>query len=103
MSEFVTVLRASDVAPGEMKVIDFDGAEVVIANVNGLFCAFNNLCPHEDGPLGDGELDGEIVTCPWHHSRFNVRTGEVLDGVTDDAVRIYEVQRDGDEVRVRKA
>lgn len=75
MSEFLTVLRTSDLAPGEMKVVALNGTEVVIANMNGLFCAFSNLCPHEAGPLGEGDLEGEIVTCPWHNSRFSVRTG----------------------------
>jgi len=102
MGEFLTALRTSELSPGEMKVVELGGTEVVIANVGGRFCAFSNQCPHEEGPLGDGDLEGEIVTCPWHFSRFNVRTGEVIDGVTDDAVPVYEVRIEGDQVQVRR-
>jgi nitrite reductase/ring-hydroxylating ferredoxin subunit len=101
MTDFQTVLRTSDLAPGEMKVLALVGAEVVIANVSGHFFAFSNVCPHEEGPLGEGDLEGDIVTCPWHSSRFNVRSGDVVDGVTDDAVRTYELRVEGDQVQVR--
>lgn len=87
-----------------MKLVDFDGEEVVVANVEGEYCAFSNICTHEGGPLVDGELAGDVVTCPWHFTPFNVRTGEALEGgVTDDPIAIYEIHLDGDEVRIRKA
>ena len=85
-----------------MKVIDLDGQEVVIANVNGAFYAFSNTCTHEGGPLGEGELEGETVTCPWHFTKFNVKTGTVVEGVTDDPVPTYEVRLEGDEIKLRK-
>lgn len=102
MTGFHPVLKTSQLAAGQMKLADLGGTEIVIANVNGVFCAFSNLCPHEEGPLGEGDLEGEIVTCPWHFSRFNVRTGDVIDGVTDEAVQVYEVRVEGDQVQVRK-
>ena len=103
MAEFRTVAKASDVAAGEMKLVDVDGVEVVIANVSGEYFAFSNTCTHEGGPLSDGELEGDIVTCPWHFTPFNVRTGEAQEGgVTDDPVPTYEVRLDGDDIRIRK-
>ena len=66
MAEFESVLKASEVAPGEMKQVAVGGTDVVVANVDGKFCAFGSLCPHEDAPLCEGELDGDVVTCPWH-------------------------------------
>ena len=85
-----------------MKLFDLDGAKVVVANVEGVFCAFSNVCSHAGGPLSDGELDGDKVTCPWHSTVFNVRTGEALEGVTDDPVPIYEVLIEGDDIEIRK-
>ena len=102
MAEFQTVAKASDVAAGEMKLVDVDGEEVVIANVSGEYFAFSNTCTHEGGPLSDGELEGDIVTCPWHFTPFNVRTGEAQEGgVTDDPVLTYEVRLDSDDIQIR--
>ena len=103
MAGFQTVASASELAPGEMKLVDLDGEEVVIANVEGAYFAFSNTCSHEGGPLVEGELDGHIVTCPWHATPFNVRTGEALEGgVTDDPVPTYELRLEGDDIQIRK-
>ena len=103
MAEFHTVVKASEVAAGEMKLVEVDGDEVVIANVDGEFFAFSNTCTHEGGPLSDGELEGDIVTCPWHSTPFNVKTGEAQEGgVTDDPIPTYEVRLEGDDIQIRK-
>ena len=103
MAEYETVAKASEVAPGEMKLVGVGGEEVVIANVGGEYFAFSNTCTHEGGPLVEGELDGDIVTCPWHSTPFNVKTGEAQEGgVTDDSVPVYEVRLDGDDIQIRK-
>ncbi len=103
MAEFQTVAKASEVLPGEMKLVEVDGDEVVIANVDGEFFAFSNTCTHEGGPLSDGELEGDIVTCPWHFTPFNVKTGEAQEGgVTDDPIPTYEIRLEGDDIQIRK-
>ncbi len=104
MSEFRTVTNTADLAPGEMKLVDLDGEKIAIANVDGEYFAFNNTCPHKGGPLTEGKLEGDIVTCPWHSTPFNVRTGEAQEGgVTDDPVSTYEVHLEGDDIQIRKA
>ena len=103
MAEFQTVTKTSDIVPGEMKLVEVDGEEVVIANVGGDFFAFSNECTHEGGPLADGELEGHVVTCPWHFTPFNVMTGKAMEGgVTDDPVATYEVRLEGDDIQIRK-
>lgn len=102
MAEFVRVLKAGEVVPGEMKVVMVAGTEVVVTEVDGTLCAFRNLCPHEEGPLSEGTLEGKIVTCPWHFSRFDVTTGNIVDGVTDDNLTVYEVRLNGDSIEVAK-
>ncbi|HKY73046.1 MAG TPA: Rieske 2Fe-2S domain-containing protein [Nitrospira sp.] len=84
MSEFVTVARAEDIPPGTGKTVEVNGVWIALFNVNGVFFAVDNTCPHAGGPIGEGKLSGEIVTCPWHGWQFNVRTGErdVNPGIT---------------------
>lgn len=100
MADFTSVLKTSEVAPGEMKLVNVDGSDVVVANVDGKFCAFGNVCPHEEGPLAEGELDGTVVTCPWHFTEFDVLSGEALEGLTDEPIPVYEVRVQGDDVQI---
>jgi nitrite reductase/ring-hydroxylating ferredoxin subunit len=102
MADFTRVLKTSEVSPGEMKLVDVAGTDVVVANVDGKFCAFGNICPHEEGPLVEGELDGDVVTCPWHFTEFNVLTGEVIEGLTDEPIPVYEVRVEGDDIQVAR-
>ncbi len=103
MSEFHTVAKASEIAPGNMLLVDVGGEEIVIANVDGEYFAFSDTCTHEGGPLSDGELEGHIVTCPWHFTPFDVKTGEAQEGgVTDDPIPVFEVRVEGDEVQIRR-
>ncbi len=101
MGDFRAVARATEIPSGEMKLVDLDGEEVVIANVDGAFFAFGNVCTHVGGPLVEGELQGEAVTCPWHASVFNVKSGEVLKEPAEDPIPTYEVRVEGDEIQVR--
>lgn len=99
MSEFVTVAKVQDVAPGTGRTVEVNGVSVALFNVGGTFHALDNTCPHAGGPLGEGKLDGEVVHCPWHGWRFNVASGERPENpcfvVERCAVRIV-----GDEVQV---
>lgn len=101
MPEFRTVASTSDIPPGEMTIVEIDGEEVAIANVDGEFCAFDNTCTHRGGPLGEGLLlPGGIVECPLHGGRFNVRTGEVVGPPPTEPVKTYAVQVEGESVQV---
>lgn len=95
-------LRLSDLAEGAMKAVDIDGEEVVVAKVGGRCYAFGGICTHDGGPLIDGELEGSKVTCPWHFTEFDVTTGEVLEGLAEEPLPVYDVQVEGDEIRVVK-
>ncbi len=102
MGDFRTVAKDSEIGAGEMKLVDLDGEEVVIANVDGAFFAFGNVCTHVGGPRVEGELQDEAVTCPWHASVFNVKSGEVLEEPAEDPIPTYEVRVEDDEIQVRK-
>jgi nitrite reductase (NADH) small subunit/3-phenylpropionate/trans-cinnamate dioxygenase ferredoxin subunit len=76
MAEFIPVAEASEVPPGTSKVVVVAGHVVALFNVGGTFHALSNTCLHRGGPVGEGELDGEVVTCPWHGWQYDVRSGE---------------------------
>ena len=102
MGEFVRVAGVGDVPPGEMMIVELDGDEVAIANVAGEFYAFQNECTHRGGPLGEGILMDDIVECPFHGGKFNVRTGEVVESPPSEPLATYSVQLDGDDIKVGK-
>lgn len=99
-SEFVKVAETSEIPPGRLKLVDVRGERVAVANVGGSFFAFSDECTHDGGPLSEGDLDGEVVTCPWHFSRFNVRTGEIVESPAEEVVQTYETRVDGDAVLI---
>lgn len=100
MTDFVKVAEAADVPPGRMKAVDVRGERVTLANAGGRFFAFADSCTHDGGPLCEGELDGESVVCPWHFSRFSIRTGEVIDSPAHEPVRTYSVRTEGGAILV---
>jgi len=98
MADFVKLCAAADVAPGTGTTIEVRGKKIAVFNVDGAFHAIDDECPHRGGPLGEGELDGCLVMCPWHAWQFDVTTGE---SVTDDlVVGHYETRVDGGDVLI---
>ncbi len=85
-----------------MKEVQVKGENVCLVNVEGKYYAIGNVCTHEGGPLGDGTLEGHEVECPWHNSRFDVRTGEVTNPPASEPEPIYEVKVDGNDILIRK-
>jgi nitrite reductase/ring-hydroxylating ferredoxin subunit len=75
MAKLTKVAEAADIEPGQGKVLQTDGKTVALFNVEGTFYAIDNTCLHRGGPLGEGDLDACIVTCPWHGWQWDVRTG----------------------------
>ena len=98
MAEFVKACATSEIEPGAGRTIEVGDKSLAIFNVDGTFHALDNECPHRAGPLGEGELNGCLVTCPWHAWDFDVTTGE---SATDDlVVARYDVKVEGDDVLV---
>lgn len=99
MANFVKVCKTSDVTAGCGKSIDINGKPVAVFNVDGNFYAIDDTCLHRGGPLGEGELDGKTVICPWHGWRFDVTTG-ANELVPDLPTQRYEVKVEGDDILV---
>jgi 3-phenylpropionate/trans-cinnamate dioxygenase ferredoxin component len=98
--EFLRVGRVGDLAPGRMKRVEVGGQRILLANVNGRFCAVADTCTHEDASLSAGSLRGELVKCPLHGSRFNVCTGQVMEEPAEQSLKTYPVRMEGDSVLV---
>jgi nitrite reductase (NADH) small subunit len=75
MSRRVFIGPAADVPIGEGRVVEAEGKTLALFNVDGAFYALDNDCAHRGGPLGEGDLDGTVVVCPWHAWRWDVKTG----------------------------
>jgi nitrite reductase (NADH) small subunit len=76
MADYVKVMSAAELPPGQATERMVDGRPVALYNVGGRFFATSNFCLHRGGPLGQGMLDGAVIMCPWHAWTFDVTTGE---------------------------
>jgi nitrite reductase (NADH) small subunit len=96
---FLRAAKKEEVPAGTIREFQLDGKTVAVANVGGKLFAINNVCLHRGGPLGQGELDGQIVTCPWHGWRYDVTNGKL---VTNPAVGVetYPIEVRGDDIFV---
>ncbi|WP_166830254.1 Rieske (2Fe-2S) protein [Thalassoroseus pseudoceratinae] len=75
MAERVRIAGVSEIPPGTSREFAVSGRVVAVFNVDGVVHAMDGVCPHAGGPLGEGQLNGNIVTCPWHGWQFDVETG----------------------------
>ncbi len=80
MDGFVKVAEIGEIASGSMKIAKVGNIDVMVANVDGSLFALPNKCTHVGGPLGRGKLVGSVVQCPFHGSKFDVKTGAVVQG-----------------------
>ncbi len=101
MADFVKVADLAEVPPGEMLLVDVQGEEVALANVNGTIYAFDDTCTHMGGRLCQGLLEDTTVTCPFHDGQFDATTGEELGWPGEEKLTTYRVQvNDGGEIHV---
>jgi nitrite reductase (NADH) small subunit len=99
MPRFVKLATRDELPEGGAKEVEFEGRIYAIFNVDGEISAIDGLCPHQGGPLADGQLSGTSVVCPWHGWQFDVRTGKTMLGAKIKQT-VYEVKVDGEEVLV---
>jgi nitrite reductase (NADH) small subunit/3-phenylpropionate/trans-cinnamate dioxygenase ferredoxin subunit len=103
MAKRIKVARITDLAPGSGTTVDVEGQRIALFNAQGTFYAIDDTCPHRGGPLGEGELDGTMVTCPWHGATFDVQTGAVTGPLARKGVRSFPVRVEGEDVLVEIA
>ena len=94
-------LCAVEAAPpvGEVQEIEAGAETLCLANVDGALHVLENWCPHRQGPLGQGWVEGQAVVCPWHAWAFDCRTG-VVEAPEQGQVKVYPVRTEGNDVLV---
>ncbi len=70
--------KTSDLAPGKMLKVESDGKAILVANMDGNYFAMDDICTHQGANLSEGTLDGSTVTCPWHGSTWDCKTGKLI-------------------------
>lgn len=96
---FQRAARQDEIPPGQIREFDVSGKPIAIASVDGKLFAINSVCLHHGGPLGEGDLEGSLVSCPWHGWQYDVTTGK-LTQQPDTGVECYPVELRGDDVFV---
>ena len=106
--EYLEVGKRSEIAEGEMKAYTVHGNNILVVNYTGEYYAIGGKCTHMGGDLSKGKLDGKIVTCPRHGSRFDITTGESISGPKIGFLKLktrkepsYEVKIEGDTIKVK--
>jgi nitrite reductase (NADH) small subunit len=96
------VAKVGDLADGEGRVVDVAGKTLALFNLAGAYYVIDNECPHRGGPLGEGDVEGRIVTCPWHAWRWDVTTG---NNANNPAVKVpcYPVRVEGSDILIELA
>jgi len=99
MAEFVKLATLAELTPGVGKEVEHGGRVYALFNVGGVVSAVDGLCPHQGGPIADGEVEGTCVTCPWHGWAFDVRTGATTVNKRMK-IDVFEVKVEGGDVLV---
>ena len=99
--EFVDVARVGEIPPGQMKGYDIGAKTILIASYDGNYYAIGGKCTHRQGDLAKGTLEGNVVVCPRHKSRFDVTTGNRIAGPAKENEPAYELKIVGDSIRVK--
>jgi nitrite reductase (NADH) small subunit len=96
---FESVAKLAEIPAGSIKEVQVAGQAIALANVAGTFYAISGTCLHRGGPLGEGQLEGKVVTCPWHGWQFDVTTGKAVQN-PNAGLGCYEVEVRGQEIFV---
>jgi 3-phenylpropionate/trans-cinnamate dioxygenase ferredoxin subunit len=99
--DFQRVARLSEISDPGRIVVEVDDQLVVVLRVSGEVFAIDDVCTHDGGPLGEGELEDYTIVCPRHGAKFDIRTGAALTMPATRPTKVHEVKVEGDDVYVR--
>ncbi len=98
--EFIPVGSVDELKEGERLFMEIDEKPIVILDINGQYYAIADVCSHDDGPVGEGSLEGFEIICPRHGARFDIRTGKVLALPAFVDIPAYPVRLIGDQIEI---
>lgn len=96
---FHRAAKIDDIPAGAIREFQVNGKSVAIAHLEGKFFAINSICLHHGGPLGEGDLEGSVVSCPWHGWQYDVTTGKLIQQ-PETGVECYPTELRGEEIYV---
>jgi nitrite reductase (NADH) small subunit len=100
VAKWVRLCKLAEAPPvGQVAEAEVEGVAICLANVNGELSALDNVCPHRQGPLGQGWLEGTAVVCPWHSWAFDVKTG-LAEYPVHERVDVFPLRVEGEDVLV---
>jgi len=97
---FVTVAKVGEIPEGGRRIVRIDDQAIAVFHLDGGYYAIEDVCTHDGGPVAEGPLDGDIIECPRHGAKFNVKTGAVVAFPATSPVPTYAVRIQGDEIQV---
>lgn len=101
MSDWVAVSKVGELAPGEFRTVDVDGARIAVFNFGGEYYAIEDVCTHDGGQLTGGVIEGDQVVCPRHGARFCIKTGAALSAPAYEPTAKFPVRLENGEIQVR--
>lgn len=101
MSEFVVAAKVGDMPESGKLCLEIGDRFVVVAMVDGKYYCIDDVCSHDGGPLGDGELNGFCLSCPRHGAEFDVRSGAAVTMPATEPTVAHEVVVDGDNIMIK--
>lgn len=101
MTDWVTVAPVDELKPGSRKVVDVDGSQLVVFNLDGKYYAIEDVCTHDGGQLTGGEIEGDQIICPRHGARFCIRTGAALTAPAYEPTATFPVRIENGVIQVR--
>ena len=101
MSEWVDVAREAELAPGAWRIVDVDGTQVVVFNIDSEYYAIEDVCTHDGGQLTGGTVEGDEIVCPRHGARFCIRTGAALTAPAYEPTAKFPLRVENGMIQVR--
>lgn len=101
MSDFVPVAKLSDLAGNRKFITEVNDRYIVLVELDGDIYCLDDVCTHDGGPLGEGEIDGNCLVCPRHGAKFDIRTGAAVCMPATEPTGSHEVKIEGDQISVR--
>ena len=100
MGTYVKAAKAGELLENSAKLVEAEGKNIALVHGDSGYYAIANECTHVGGPICEGSVHGEEVTCPWHGARFSIRTGQVIAGPGRGDLACYAVRVVGDDIEI---
>ncbi|CAJ2376908.1 MAG: non-heme iron oxygenase ferredoxin subunit [Gammaproteobacteria bacterium] len=101
MSDWIPVIAACDLPPGEHSIVEIDGARIAVFNLDGEFCAIEDVCTHDGSEIASGCIVDGAIECPRHGARFDLKTGAVTAPPAYEPVAVFPLRVEDGVVQVR--